>query len=71
MEINIRQTKTRNHPDYLLNDKMIVNINPIQDWAFLGLLTDERGGGRTKSPHLSKVCHTYPTLMKLGTVILI
>ena len=35
-------------------------------WAFLGLLTD--GGGGQKGP-LSKLCHTYPTMMKLGTVI--
>ena len=27
----------------------------------------ERGG---KKPHFSKMCHTYPTMMKLGTVIL-
>ena len=26
--------KTRNRPDYLLNDNMIVNINPIQDGLF-------------------------------------
>ena len=25
------------------------------------------GGG--KKPHFSKICHTYPTMMKLGTVI--
>ena len=27
------------------------------------------GEGRAKRPHLSKICHTYPTVMKLGTVI--
>ena len=71
MEINIRQMKTRNRPDYLLNDSMIVNINPIQDGLFRGCsrMRGAGGGGRTKSPHLSKICHTYPTLMKLGTVI--
>ena len=26
MEINIRQIKTKNHPDYLFNDNMITNI---------------------------------------------
>ena len=68
--MNIRQMKTRNRPDYLLNDNMIVNINPIQDGLF-GVAHGWEGGGRgrTKSPHLSKICHTYPTLMKIGTVI--
>ena len=30
------------------------------------------GGGRAKKPvppPVSKICHTYPTIMKLGTVI--
>ena len=26
------------------------------------------GGGGAKRPPLSKICHTYPTVMKLGTV---
>ena len=28
-----------------------------------------RGGGGAKSSPLPKICHTYPTMMKLGTVI--
>ena len=27
------------------------------------------GGAWAKGPSLSKICHTYPTLMKLGTAI--
>ena len=27
-------------------------------------------GGTKKHPALSKICHTYPAMMKLGTVIL-
>ena len=38
---------------------------PYSGWAFSGLLTD---GGEQKCP-LSKICHTYPTMMKLGTFI--
>ena len=36
--------------------------------GLFGLLTN---GGGAKSPHfrLSRICHTQPTLMKLGTVI--
>ena len=45
MEINIRQMKTRNRPDYLLNGNMIVNINPIQDGLFRGC-SRLRGGGK-------------------------
>ena len=41
-------------------------VNPIQD-AFSGLLTD--GGGGDKKAHLPQNFHTYPTLMKLCTVI--
>ena len=41
---------------------------PYSGWAFLGLLTD-LGGTGAKSPPLSIICHTHPTLMKLSTVI--
>ena len=41
------------------------SLNPIQDGLFRGC--SRMGGGGKKSP-LSKICHTYPTLMKLGTV---
>ena len=26
MQVSIRQMKTKNHPDYLFNDNMVVNI---------------------------------------------
>ena len=55
MEINIRQMKTRNCPDYLLNDKIIFNINPIQDGPFWGCswMRGWGGGGENKkSPTL-------------------
>ena len=35
--------------------------------GFFGLLTDGVGGA--KRPSLPKVCQTYPTVVKLGTVI--
>ena len=43
-------------------------IEPNSGWAFSKLLTDggERGG---KRPPIPKICHTYPTVMKLGTAI--
>ena len=59
MEINIRQMKTRNRPDYLLNDNMIVNINPIQDGLF-GVAHGWEGGGERenkKSPPLKNLSH--------------
>ena len=40
-------------------------INPIQDGHFQGR---SRMGGQ-KGP-LSKICHTYPTMMKLGSYTL-
>ena len=43
------------------------NFNPIQDGVFLGC---SRMEGGTKRPSLPKICHTYPAMMKPGTVIL-
>ena len=38
--------------------------------GIFGLLTDEWwGGGGAKSLPVPKICHTYPTKMKLGTLI--
>ena len=44
----------------------LVFLNPIQHGVFLGLLKDGGGGKKALFP---KICHTYPTMMKLGTVI--
>ena len=50
----------------LLKDmRLFYNLNPILD----GLLTDGGGGWVAKMPPPPKICHTYPTMMKLGTVI--
>ena len=38
-----------------------MSINPIQDGHF-------QGCSRMEAP-LPKICHTYPTMMELGTVI--
>ena len=39
--------------------------------GFFGAAHGLGGGGRgAKRPPLSKICHTYPTVMKLGTLIL-
>ena len=43
-----------------------MRLEPYSRLAFLGLLTDEMG---PKRPPLPKICHTYPTMMRLGTVI--
>ena len=40
-------------------------FNPIQDGRFRGC---SRMGG-ANSPSLPKICHTYPTVMRLGTAI--
>ena len=42
-------------------------FNPVQDGIFLGC--SRMGGGIAKRPHLPKICCTYPTMMKHGTVI--
>ena len=45
--------------------KYFTSINPIQDVLFRGC--SQMGG--PKRPPIPKICHTYPTMMKLGTVI--
>ena len=45
--------------------KIHYRVNPIQDGYFWGY---SRMGVAKKAP-LPKICHTYPTMMKLGTVI--
>ena len=42
----------------------VININPIQDGLFWGCSRMWGAGGK-KVP-LPKICHTYPTIMKLG-----
>ena len=43
-----------------------LQLNPIQDGPFWGC---SRMGGRQKGPPLPKICHSYPAIMKIGTVI--
>ena len=45
-----------------------LDLNPIQDGLFRGCLRMGEEGGGKKAP-LPKICYTYPTMMKLGTVI--
>ena len=44
------------------------SLNPIQDGLFRGCSRWGGRGGGKKAP-LTKIFHTYPTVMKLGTVI--
>ena len=46
----------------------LIRLNPIQYGYFRGC---SRMGGRgwAKRPLLPKICHTYPTMKKLGTLI--
>ena len=43
-------------------------FNPLQDELFRGCSLIWKGGGDRKAP-IPKICHTYPTMMKLGTVV--
>ena len=52
-------------PDHLILVSFNI-INPIQDGLFWGC---SQMGGTKRAPVL-KFCHTYPTMMKLGTVTL-
>ena len=67
---------TRNWSEEILMIKKVKNtllwanfmndLNSIQDGFFRGC--SRIGGGGFLAP-LPKICHTYPTMMKLGTVI--
>ena len=58
--------QTNSNENYLSFLHCASSFNPIQDGSSRGC---SRMGGGKKAPPLSKICHTYPTLMKLGTVI--
>ena len=45
-----------------------MSFNPYQDGLFRDCSRIGGRGGGKKTP-LPKICHTYPTMMKLGTVI--
>ena len=45
----------------------LISTQRYSGWAFSGLLME--GGSGQKGHPLPKICHTYPTMMKLGTVI--
>ena len=50
------------------NGRNLDKADQLKTFAFLGCLRmREAGGGEQKGP-LPKNCHTYPTIMKLGTV---
>ena len=44
------------------------SLNPIHYGLFQGCSRMGRGGGGKKRP-LPKICHTYPTMMKIDTII--
>ena len=44
-------------------------LNPIQDGPFWGYSWMGGGRGGSQKSSLPKICHTYPTATKLGTVI--
>ena len=62
--------KAKSNENYLPFLHCTSSFNPIQDESFRGC-SQMKEGGRAKSPPppLSKICHTYSTLMKLATVI--
>ena len=51
----------------LLGEKQENYSNHIQDGLFRGC--SRMRGGAKRPPPLPKICHTYLTMMKLGTVI--
>ena len=53
--------------NFLRNREQRLVINPIQDGPFRGC---SRIGGSKNAP-LSKICQTYPTMMKLGSYTLL
>ena len=58
--------QTNSNENYLPFLHCTSSFNLIQDGSSWGC---SRMEGDRKAPSLSKICHTYPTLMKFGTVI--
>ena len=53
-----------------LNCYLFHQASPIQDVHFWGCSRIEGGGGGgCKKATLPKICHTYPKMMKVGTVV--
>ena len=48
---------------------LVRSFNLIQDRHFRGCSRMGGGGGGDKKAPLTKICHRYPTMTKLGTVI--
>ena len=68
--VNFRH-KNIKKSNFYKNKKVIkiddIDVNPIQDGPFWGC--SQMGGGGQKSPAPLKICHTYPTMIKLGTLL--
>ena len=47
----------------------LIYINPIQNGLFWVWSRMGRMGAKSPPPPVPKICDTYPTMMKLGTVI--
>ena len=45
-------------------------FNPIQDGLFRGCSRMMGGGVKSKKAPLPKICHTYPTMMKIDSYTL-
>ena len=64
LTLNLSQIIVYRKIDGLEVDCYVLILNPIQDGHFWGC---SRTGGVKKAPP-PKIRHTYPTMMKLGTV---
>ena len=61
----IQKFKEKGDTKYIyVNDLDKVCFQPYSGWAFSGLPTDR---GDKKAPPFAKICHTYPTMMKLDS----
>ena len=58
------ELESSNQETSLSVGKNIETVLTLFRTSFFRLLTD--GEGAKKTPHLPKICHTYPTMMKLG-----
>ena len=47
----------------------LISFNPIQDVPFRGCSWMRKGGRWSEKGPLPKICHTFPTMMKLDTII--
>ena len=68
LSLNLPHWPVAQHCKHAINNSLFTSV--VLTLFGMGFLRAARRGGRgAKRPLFPKICHSYPTIMKLGTVI--